>query len=78
MAGGGLEKLREAGKADNTGPVLSLFFAQTWRATWQMKDPNMSSKPKEMAEWVESQAYDIWKKMTPTNKSSLDAFSWMN
>ena len=75
VATGGLSALRQAGKGDDVGPVLAIYFAQKWRDP--ELQPNMKQKPHELAAWVEDQAYAAWKMLKPGCKAGAAAFPFM-
>ena len=59
--------LRAAGKAEDTGPVLSIYYAQKWRDV--NVQPDNTLKPPELAARVEQQAYDAWLALQPSDKN---------
>eukprot|EP01044_Picomonas_judraskeda_P015239 COSAG03_NODE_2525_length_2670_cov_13.351225_2_plen_327_part_00 len=75
VATDGLSALREAGKGDDVGPVLAIYYAQKWRNS--EVQPDMKLTPAELAAWVEQQAYDAWLKLEPDGKDADNAFPYM-
>ena len=74
VATDGVSALREAGKADDPGQVLSIYYAQTWRD--RSVQPDTTLKPAKLAAWIEDEAYDAWLALKP-KKGSNNAFPFM-
>ena len=63
VAGGGLDKLREAGDQATNGKVLSLYYAQNvapegWVPAGTIPDTTLAAG--ELAQWFEDLAYKTW------------------